>query len=113
MTNETVVEWAPIELADGIDEAQFIEASTKFQKDFLAHQEGFIRRDLLRDNNGGLIDLVCWENATASQKVLQEAEKSEACYAYFSVMKGADSADPSMGIQHFNCIQTYHSSENS
>lgn len=104
-----IVELAPIELADDVSEDCFIKASDVFQRDFLSKQRGFVKRDLLKDKDGGFIDLIYWESQEDAENVLKQAESSEVCHAYFAVMKGADVEDAGAGIKHLICVNSYDS----
>ena len=44
----TVIEWAPFTLAESATEEELLAASAELQQEFLARQEGFLRRELLK-----------------------------------------------------------------
>ena len=102
-----VVEWAPFRLADGVDEGALLEASAALQRDFLRHQPGFLRRELLRAAGGGWVDLVFWASQDAADAVVPAIAASPACHAYFRLMVGADPADPAAGVQHLRRVRVY------
>jgi heme-degrading monooxygenase HmoA len=85
-----VVEWAPFRLAPGVEESVLLEASEVLQREFLAHQPGFLRRELLRGDDGQWADLVYWEDEAAAGNAMREATASPACQSYFQRMTGAD-----------------------
>jgi hypothetical protein len=102
-----VIEWAPFRLADGVTDAALLEASETLQRDFLQHQAGFVRRELLRGADGQWVDLVYWEDQTAADAVLDAVRSSPICHAYFHLMAGADAADPGAGVLHLHRVRAY------
>lgn len=101
-----IVELATINLADGKTEADLIEASNIFQKEFLDHQSGFIRRELVRNSNGGYVDIVHWESQEDVDAVMKIIESSPAVHQYFSVMK-FDPENPNEGVEHNSSMVVY------
>jgi len=106
-TPKTVVEWAPFELADGIDEDTLLNVSDTFQKEFVNTQKGFIQRQLLKGQDGKWVDLIHWESQEDAEKVLENAEKSEACRSFFQILKAADPDAPGAGVLHFEHVKSY------
>jgi hypothetical protein len=101
------IEWAPFKLADGADEARLLRASDGLQTGFLARREGFIRRELLKGQDGQWVDLVYWESEEAAARAMQEAASSPACLEYFQLMVGVDHPDPAAGVLHLRQVKTY------
>lgn len=101
-----VIEWAPFRLQSGVDEAALLRASEALQHDFLAHQPGFIRRELLRGGNAEWVDLVYWASEEAANIAMKAAAESPVCYEYFHLMD-AEHADPGAGVLHFRRVMTY------
>ena len=102
------IEWAPFKLADGVDEARLLRASDGLQTGFLAEQPGFIRRELLKGQDGQWVDLVYWESDEAATRAMQQAASSPICLEYFHLMVGANgSPDPAEGVLHFRRVRTY------
>ena len=73
MTDQ-VLEWAPFRLRSGVDEAALLESSERLQRDFLAYQEGFVRRELIKGAEGSYIDLIWWSSFAASQSAMKNAD---------------------------------------
>ncbi len=101
-----IVELATINLADGKTEADLIEASNTFQTEFLDHQPGFMRRELVRNSKGEYIDIVHWRSQKDVDAVMAIIESSPAVQAYFSVMK-FDPENPNDGVEHSSSIAVY------
>jgi hypothetical protein len=102
-----VVEWAPFSLAEGVPEAELIEASEALQSEFLARQTGFVKRELLRASEREWCDLVYWETHEAAVGAAAEAANSPVCLRYFHLMTGLDHTEPGAGVQHFAIRATY------
>lgn len=102
-----VIEWAPFRLRATADEQTLLRASEVLQRDFLARQPGFLRRELLRGDDRQWIDLVYWESADALAAAMRQAEQSPVCFTYFQVMEGADHAEPGAGVSQFQVAQSY------
>jgi len=102
------IEWAPFKLADGVDEARLLRASDGLQTAFLAGQPGFIRRELLKGQDGQWVDLVHWESEDAATRAMERAASSQVCLDYFKLMVGANGgADPGEGVLHLRQVKTY------
>ena len=64
-----VIEWAPFTLKPGVTETALLAASEELQRDFLARQSGFLRRELMRDG-AQWTDLVYWDSRDALQQAM-------------------------------------------
>ncbi len=102
-----VIEWAPFRLAAGADEATLLEASEALQRDFLRHQRGFLRRELLRAGDGGWGDLVLWQDEPSAAAAMSAAASSPVCHSYFHLMEGGDSMDVGAGVLHLHRVRVY------
>lgn len=103
--SETIIEWAPIRLAAGRTEADLLAASHAFQRDFLARQPGFLRRELVRKAEGEYVDLVHWRSEADARAILDRLE-SPACQAFFSVMQMSE-AEAASCVDHFVSLAVY------
>ena len=104
-TPAPVIELARIRLKAGISEDRLIAVSDQFQKDFLAHVDGFLGRDLMRGADGTYMDIVRWSSAQAAEAVMAVAMTSPACRAYFDRMQM--SSDASEGVAHMQVLRRY------
>ena len=102
-----VIEWAPFRAAAGVSDEAIVAASEALQRDFLRHQRGFVRRELLRGADGGWVDVVYWADAGSADAVMGAVAESPACRAYFALMQGADAADPAAGVLHLHRVRSY------
>ena len=107
---KTTVEYAKFTLKEGVNDAQVIAASQKFQEDFLVKQSGYIKRDLLHLNGRDWADMVYWASKEDAEKVLKACEKSPVCGEYFSIMEPFDPKIPNGGVIHLEVIKSYSSS---
>lgn len=75
MTEITTVELTSFKLIEGVDEDKFIEVANKMQSSFLNDQEGFVKRTLVKGENGWT-DIVYWKNHQSMQNAMKKAESS-------------------------------------
>jgi hypothetical protein len=106
-TGGPVVEWAPFRAAPGVSEAAILAESDALQRDFLVGQRGFVRRELLRGDDGRWVDLVYWADRVTADEAMRAASASPTCSRYFQLMVGADLADPGAGVMHLRRVRTY------
>lgn len=102
-----VIEWAPFRLAEGAREADLLAASDALQREFLVHQPGFVRRELLRGADGQWVDLVIWRDEPAAMAAMTAAGSSAVCHSYFHLMVGGENMDAGSGVLHLRRIRTY------
>lgn len=107
LTKNVIVEWAPFELAEGVDEATLIAASAALQAEFISKQSGFVSRELLKGQANQWVDIVYWNSMAEAKLAAQNAANSPVCFKYFSLMVGADHAEPGAGVLHFERVKTY------
>ena len=105
--DEMTIEWAPFHLAAGVTEAELFRASEELQREFLSRQDGFVRRELLRDKDGNWCDLVYWRDAAAAERIVAAVAESEVCRRYFRLMAVADPTEPAAGVQHYLLRRSY------
>jgi hypothetical protein len=106
-TATSVIEWAPFRLAAGKTEDDLLSASESFQRDFLQHQPGFIRRELLLGANGEWVDLVLWRDRASADAIMEAAASSPHCAAYFQIMDLGDNPDVTANVKHLRRIRAY------
>ena len=75
MTEITTVELTSFKLIEGVDEDKFIEVANKMQSSFLNDQEGFVKRTLVKGENGWT-DIVYWKDHQSMQNAMKKAESS-------------------------------------
>ncbi|HEX5837850.1 MAG TPA: antibiotic biosynthesis monooxygenase [Anaerolineales bacterium] len=85
-TKNQIIEFAPFKLAEGVDEPTFIAASDDLQENFLSQQEGFLRRDLVRNGDGTWADIAYWESRESVEQAMQKALDDPAALRYFQLM---------------------------
>lgn len=101
-----VVELATIHLAKGKTEGDLISASDTFQREFLQQQAGFLRRELMRNEDGTYADLIHWRSMADAQAIMDKVAESPACQAYFSVMQ-VNPENPAEGVSHHDSLAVY------
>lgn len=101
MTQQQIVEITEFTHVDGTDDATLLEASAGIQAD-LESFPGFVRRDLLRGEDGTWVDLVWWESKDAAESAVETAMTLEAFGRYFSLID-----ESSIEMHHFETVQTH------
>ena len=84
--NTIITVLAPIMLAAGKTEAELLAMSEQFQHEFVQHQTGILRRELVRRENGQFMDIIQFKDHDALQDVMQKEQRSEICQAFFALM---------------------------
>lgn len=107
MTDTPCIVLAPIRLKDGIDEAALKTASDAFQRDFVARQEGILKRVLMKGADGDYADLVFFASEADAARIAKLEETAPECHAFFSIMKMEDAELPELRIRSFRHIKTY------
>lgn len=97
---------APIKLAPGKTEPDLLAASALFQSNFVAHETGILRRELVRAPDGTYIDLVQFRSEADFQDVLKKEMESPDCAAYFAVMDLTD-FDPETPMDTYVSLETH------
>ena len=106
MTTNHVLEWSPFRLKSGVEETTLLQVSERMQRDFLANQDGFVRRELIKRAEGAYTDLVWWDSFAASQSAMKKAACSPAVRAYLEVMDFS-AGDPRDAVSLFGVVGAY------
>lgn len=107
MKKAMYIQLASAQLKQGVDEAQLLEASEAFQKNFVSKQPGIVRRILVKAQHGGYADLVFFESKEDADRVAQAEATSEHCLALFQLFDPPDPSLPNMGVLSFEHLRTY------
>ncbi|WP_368187083.1 hypothetical protein [Aestuariibius sp. HNIBRBA575] len=97
---------APIKLAEGKTEADLIAASAAFQRDFVAHEPGVLRRELVRKPDGSYLDIIQFRSHNDYVDVVKKEMESPVCAMFFSVMDLSD-FDPEAEMDVFVSLETH------
>jgi hypothetical protein len=82
---------APFTLREGVTEEVLLATSDDFEQQFVAQQDGIVKRILVRDGNAGYADIVFFRDAAAIDRVIEAEQDSDVCSAFFSIMDGDES----------------------
>lgn len=104
MTPVTVL--APAKLAPGVTEDQLLAGSQKFQDDFVAHEPGVLRREIVRKPDGTYIDIVQFRSEADMADVIAKEMNSPICAAFFALMDLSD-YDPEAPMESNVSLATY------
>jgi hypothetical protein len=105
--SNAVIEFAPFRLTPAASEQALLEASDRFQREFLVNQPGFLRRELLRGSSGEFVDLVLWKDQASADAIMAAAATDPHCGAYFQVMEFDPNVDPAANVRHFVRMRQY------
>lgn len=73
--NPEIIELTTFQLNEGVEESNFIEVAQTMQKEFLLHQEGFLKRTLVKGENEWT-DIVYWENKKSHESAMQKSQNT-------------------------------------
>ncbi|WP_305984672.1 hypothetical protein [Roseibium sp. MMSF_3544] len=104
--SEPVTVLAPIKLAHGKTETDLLEASRRFQEKFVSHQDGILRRELVRTSEGEYLDIVQFKSRDDAEKVVEAERTSPDCAEFFSVMDLSD-VDMDAELPMYRSLATY------
>ncbi|HHI92957.1 MAG TPA: hypothetical protein ENK04_05490 [Gammaproteobacteria bacterium] len=104
--SEKVIEMATIKLLPGKTEQDLLQASEKFQQDFVNGLKGFISRELVHVKDNEYADIVHWQSMEDAKAVLTQEMSSDACMGFFSLME-MDKENPEAGVTHFKSLALY------
>jgi hypothetical protein len=104
MSGKTI-EFAPFRAKAGVDESTMLALSNRLEGEFLVRQPGYIRRELLKAEDGTFVDLVWWESPAAAEAAMGKVAESEVCAAYFAAMELASEAEA--GVSLFRQVRVY------
>lgn len=104
MTPVTVL--ASAKLAHGVTEEQLLEGSQKFQDEFVAHEPGVLRREIVRKPDGTYIDIVQFRSEADMAEVIEKEMNSPICAAFFALMDLSD-YDPDVPMETYVSLATY------
>jgi heme-degrading monooxygenase HmoA len=106
-TKNQIIEFAPFTLAEGVNESTLLAASDALQAEFLARQKGFIKRDLLKTEEGKWADVLYWDSRESVEQAMQEAATHPAALSYFQLMATADHDNPVAGMMLLHVARSY------
>ncbi|MEQ8472120.1 MAG: VOC family protein [Marinoscillum sp.] len=81
-----IIEWAEFKLKSDVTTDQLMQVSDRLEKEFLIHQPGFLRRELLTKDEG-FVDLIYWASETEAQKAFEVCKEYEVANQYFDLME--------------------------
>lgn len=107
MEKAMYIQLASAQLKEGVSEAQLLEASAAFQKNFVSQQKGIVRRILVKAAHGGYADLVFFESKEDAERVAAAEATSEHCRALFQLLQPPEPGLPSSSVLSFEHLRTY------
>jgi hypothetical protein len=86
LKNETILEVVHFKLKECIAEEGFISAYDAMENDFFRKVEGYIKRELVKTDNGEWIDTVYWRTIHHAYQGTEEAVLNPICVNCFKMM---------------------------
>jgi hypothetical protein len=83
---------APGRLKDGVTEEEMLAASDRFQREFVVHHPGVVRRVLVAGEDGRYADIVFFADETAIAEVMAAEQDSEVCHQFMAMWDDAEVA---------------------
>jgi hypothetical protein len=105
--NNRIIEFAPFELAEGVDESAFLAASDALQAEFFSRQKGFIKRDLVQTPDGKWADVAYWESRESVEQAMQNVMDHPAATRYFQFMANSETVDPAGNVMLLSIARSY------
>jgi hypothetical protein len=82
----TVTALVSFKLAIGKTEDNLLDASDVFDRDFVSHQPGVLRRELARKGEGEYLDILQFRSREDVERVVKHEKELPACHRFFAVM---------------------------
>ena len=79
----------PGRLKEGVAEADMLEASDRFQTEFVADHPGVRQRIVVADEDGGYADIVLFADEAAIASVMEAEQRSEAAREFLAMWEDA------------------------
>ena len=102
--DKAVTVLAPAKLAEGVTEAQLLAGSKKFQEEFVSHEPGVLRRELVRAADGTYMDIVMFRSKEDMDDVIEKEMNSAVCMEFFQLMDMSD-YDPNEPMPYYHVIE--------
>lgn len=104
---DATVEWAPFVKAAGVSDQQLIKAADLVNLKFLVHQEGFIKRELVKKNDTEYADIIHWKTKANAITAGEKVNNCIQCGEYFKLMNMEASSTAGAGFSHYNILKTW------
>jgi len=85
-----VIETNTFRLADGVDEAAFLEVDEKVRTGFLYHQPGIVRATTARGDNGEWIVVVLWASIEDADAALEAGTNDGTMQRFTQLVAGVE-----------------------
>ena len=102
------VEWAPFVKAINVTDEQLLEAADRVNLMFLAKQPGFIKRELIKKNDGEYADVIHWETKEDAESAGEMVFNCNECLGYFKMMDEELSTSAGAGFSHYSILKTWN-----
>lgn len=86
MENKNIVEISQFKLAKGVTKEDFLREANLVQEKFLERQQGYINRELLKDEEGQWMDILHWESLNDALKASETLLKEPSAQSFIEKM---------------------------
>ncbi len=107
MNNLICVEWAPFIKINGVADDALIAAAESVTTEFLSHQKGFLKRELVKKSETEYADILHWKTKADAVAASANIENCEPCGKYFSLMDMEASAKAGAGFSHYEILRKW------
>jgi len=105
--SSVVVEWAPFIKAVDIPDPVLIHAADKVTSEFLTHQAGFIKRELVKKSDSEYSDIIHWNTKSDATAAANKVATCSVCSEYFELMNISESDTSGAGFAYFSVLKTW------
>ncbi|MCE2942758.1 MAG: hypothetical protein ACK53A_13245 [Gemmatimonadota bacterium] len=95
----TLLEWTPFRAAPGVSDTHLLAAADRLTREFLAPLPGYVRRFLLRQDDGSYVDCIAWRSAKDHAVAMETAMTHPAAQDFFACLEDPEAAGAAM--RHF------------
>jgi len=98
-----ILEMPAFKIKEGVTEDDFLFAHEKFNREFMAKQEGYVSHKLIR-NGDNWFDIAVWASMEAKEKAFKDIYKNAAAMEYIPLIESVGTDDD---IPIFTVVKYY------
>ena len=98
-----ILEMPAFKTKEGVAESDFLAAHEKFNREFMAKQEGYVSHKLIRSGDNWF-DIAVWESMGAKEKAFKDIYKNDAAMEYVTLIDQVGTDDD---IPIFTVVKYY------
>lgn len=102
-----VIEWAPFKKLIHVADQQLIAAADALNFEFLARQQGFIKRELVKKSASEYADIIHWQSQADAERAGLKVASCAVCLSYFELMDG-QAGESGAGFSYYATLKQWH-----